>query len=133
VRALAGNLGVAARIVFMETASFASTYEEAEVIVIASRNETGPLVALEAMSRGVPVVSTAVGAMPGLLGRIDAGLIAPSENAQALADAVGRVLDDAELRASVGRRARRLVEAEYSLDASMAELERVITDVAARG
>jgi glycosyltransferase involved in cell wall biosynthesis len=71
--------------------------------------------------------------MPGLLGRIDAGLIAPSENAQALADAVGRVLDDAELRASVGRRARRLVEAEYSLDASMAELERVITDVAARG
>jgi len=133
VRALAGNLGVAARIVFMEAASFASTYEEAEVIVIASRNETGPLVALEAMSRGVPVVSTAVGAMPGLLGRIDAGLIAPSENAQALADAVGRVLDDAELRASVGRRARRLVEAEYSLDASMAELERVITAVAARG
>jgi len=133
VRSLAGDLGVAARIEFIETAAFASTYEEADVVVIASRNETGPLVALEAMSRGVPVVSTAVGAMPGLLGRIDAGLIAPSENARALADAVGRVLDDAELRASVGRRARRLVEAEYSLDASMAELERVITDVAARG
>ena len=132
VRSLAGDLGVAARIEFIETAAFASTYEEADVVVIASRNETGPLVALEAMSRGVPVVSTAVGAMPGLLGRIDAGLIAPSENAQALADAVGRVLDNAELRASVGTRARRMVESEYSLDASMAELERVITDVAAR-
>lgn len=133
VRSLAGDLGVAARIEFVETAAFASTYEEADIVVIASRNETGPLVALEAMSHGVLVVATAVGAMPGLLGRIDAGLIAPSENAQALADAVGRVLDDGGLRASVGSRARRLVESEYSLGASMAALERVIADAAGGG
>ena len=133
VRSLAGDLGIAARIEFIETTAFASTYEEASVVVIASRSETGPLVALEAMSRGVPVVSTAVGAMPGLLGRIDAGLIAPSENAQALADSIGRLLNDDDLRASVGTRARRLVESEYSLCASMAALERVITEVAGRG
>ena len=79
------------------------------------------------------MVATAVGGLPGLLRSLDARLLAPSQNAQALADAIGRVLDDGGLRASVGRRARRLVEAEYSLDASMAELESVISDAASRG
>lgn len=133
VRSLANELGVATRIEFAETAAFAPTYAEAAVVVIASRNEALPLVALEAMAWGVPVVATAVGGLPGLLRSLDAGLLAPSENAQGLADAIGRVLDDGGLRASVGRRARRLVEAEYSRDASMAELERVITDAAGRG
>jgi GT2 family glycosyltransferase/glycosyltransferase involved in cell wall biosynthesis len=58
--------------------------------------EAGPLTALEAMSVGVPFVATAHGGVTEVLG--DAGLLVPPGDARALADAISRLLDDAELR-----------------------------------
>ena len=59
--------------------------------------EAGPLTALEAMSVGVPFVATDHGGVTEVLG--DAGLLVPPGDADALADAITRLLDDAELRA----------------------------------
>ena len=59
--------------------------------------EAGPLTALEAMSVGVPFVATDHGGVTEVLG--DAGLLVPPGDVDALAAAITRLLDDAELRA----------------------------------
>jgi len=57
--------------------------------------EAGPLSILEYMSVGVPTVATAHGGSLELVG--DAGLLVPPADATALADAIGRLVDDAGL------------------------------------
>jgi glycosyltransferase involved in cell wall biosynthesis len=60
-------------------------------------DEPCPTVALEAMSRGVPLVASAVGGLPDLVG--GAGLLVPPGDAGALAGALRRLVKDQALRA----------------------------------
>jgi glycosyltransferase involved in cell wall biosynthesis len=69
----------------------------ATVFVYPSRYEGFGFPPLEAMSRGVPVVATAVGSLPEVLG--DAALLVQPGHPGALADGIRRVLTDDGLRA----------------------------------
>ncbi|SEM70898.1 glycosyltransferase family 4 protein [Streptacidiphilus jiangxiensis] len=71
----------------------------ADVVVISSRWEARPLVAQEALRAGVPVVATAVGGLPELLG--DAAVLVPPGDATALAAAVSSLLADPARRAEL--------------------------------
>jgi glycosyltransferase involved in cell wall biosynthesis len=64
----------------------------ADVFVLASRWEARALVVQEALRAGVPVVATAVGGLPDLVG--DAALLVPWNDASALAGAVRRIQAD---------------------------------------
>lgn len=64
---------------------------EASVFVIASRRDPAPLVVIEALEAGLPVVATAVDGIPELLG--DAGILVPPDDVEALTAAVQHVLD----------------------------------------
>jgi glycosyltransferase involved in cell wall biosynthesis len=81
----------------------------AAVFVYPSRYEGFGLPPLEAMACGVPVVATAVGSLPEVLG--DAALLVPAGDPPALAAAIGRVLTDDPLRAGLIEAGRRRVEA----------------------
>lgn len=59
---------------------------------------------IEAMASGVPVVGSASGEIPVVVG--DAGLIVPEGDAAALAAALKRLYDDPQLRAQLGQRGR---------------------------
>ncbi|MDG6349236.1 glycosyltransferase, partial [Luteimonas sp. 8-5] len=83
---------------------------EADLSVLASRHETGPLVALEAAASGVPTVGTAVGHLAEWAPH--AALVAPVGDAQALAAAIARVLDDEELRLRLAAAAQRIAISE---------------------
>lgn len=73
-------------------------YDEADVFVLPSYAEGFPRVIFEAMARGVPVVSTRVSGMKGLLADgTDAILIEPGSPRQ-LADAIQAVVEDGVLR-----------------------------------
>jgi glycosyltransferase involved in cell wall biosynthesis len=74
-----------------------SGYQAGDVFVFASRTETQGLVLLEAMSLGVPVVSTAVMGTCDILAARRGALVAEEDVAQFAAQ-VRRVLDDPELR-----------------------------------
>ncbi|WP_328893162.1 glycosyltransferase family 4 protein [Streptomyces sp. NBC_00236] len=64
----------------------------ADLVVLSSRWEARSLLAQEALRIGVPLVATAVGGVPELVG--DAAELVPYANAEALARAVARLLGD---------------------------------------
>lgn len=74
----------------------ADLLEAADVFVLASQWEARALVVQEALRAGVPVVATAVGGLPQLVG--DAALLVPWNDASALAEAVHRIETDVRLR-----------------------------------
>ncbi len=80
--------------------------EAADVLVLSSRHEAGPLVALEAAVAGVPTVGTEVGHLREWAP--EAAAVAPPGDARALAAAIARVLDDEPLRLRMAAAAQRL-------------------------
>jgi glycosyltransferase involved in cell wall biosynthesis len=67
-----------------------------------------PVSLIEAMSYNVPVIGTRTGGIPELLSR-DAGLIVPDKNAEALADAIERLVGDPAFAAETARKGRQRV------------------------
>ncbi|MBF9071163.1 glycosyltransferase family 4 protein [Streptacidiphilus fuscans] len=80
-------------------ADVAELLAAADVVVISSRWEARPMVAQEALRAGVPVVTTAVGGLPELVG--DAAVLVPPGDATALAAAVSSLLADPARRAEL--------------------------------
>lgn len=78
----------------------------ADVSWITSRWEAVPLVLAESLALGVPVVSTAVGLAPDLLGDGGAGTVVPVGDAQGVAEATLGLLRDDARRAEAAARAR---------------------------
>jgi len=72
--------------------------------------ETGPMVWMEAMAAGIPVVASAVGALPGRVRDGEDGLLVPPGDAQALAEAVQRLAQQYHTlrRGAVARQVRGL-------------------------
>ena len=58
------------------------------------------------MAAGVPLVATASGSLPELVDEPRGGVLVPAGDARALADATGRLLDDAAARESLSASAR---------------------------
>jgi glycosyltransferase involved in cell wall biosynthesis len=80
----------------------------ADVVVIPSRWEARSLVAQEALRAGVPLVATAVGGLPELVG--DAAVLVPPGDATALAAAVSGLLASPEQRAELAAQGRAQAE-----------------------
>lgn len=112
---LIDHLGVRERIVFMHGISadeMRALYASSAVAVIPSEYEGFGLPAAEAMACGTPVVSTDGGALPEVVGK--AGLIVPAGSPNALASAIGELLQDPARRAELGRRGRGRIENNFS-------------------
>lgn len=86
------------------------SYAAADLVVLASRAETYGMVIIEALARGLPVITTEVGGVPEALGHgadgIRPGLLVPPEDPVAFGAALRAWLDDAELRERLRRAAR---------------------------
>ena len=80
-----------------------------------------PVSLIEAMSYRVPVVSTTTGGIPELLGG-GAGVMVPPADPTALAEAIGRLIQDPELREQQGDAGRERVEESFSLEKVADEL-----------
>ena len=82
-------------------------YAEAEVAVVPSLYEGFSLPAVEAMACGLPLVTTTGGALPEVVGADgECALLVPPADPGALAGAIVRALDDADLRARMGAAGR---------------------------
>ena len=72
----------------------------------AGENYFSPLKVYEYLAAGLPVVASAVGAIPGVLADTGAAILTDPADTADLTDALQRLIDDAELRATMGQRAR---------------------------
>ena len=94
-------------------------YSAADVFVLSSRSEGLPMVILESMMAGLPVVATRVGGVPDAVG--DRGLLVDAGNPEQLAFAMGRILSEEGLADRLGRTGR-----EYAL--STCGVDRMVDD-----
>ncbi len=92
-------------------------YARAAFLVLSSRHEGLPNVVLEAMASGLAVAATDVGGLSEVVRDGVTGRLAPVARPEALARAMGELLADAALRRRMGRAARELAVAEFSLEA----------------
>jgi glycosyltransferase involved in cell wall biosynthesis len=91
----------------LDVPALAELYDESDVFVLATLQETYGMAVAEALARGLPVVGTTTGALPDLVGDA-AGLLVPPGNVDALSEALGKMLDDADLRGRLAAGARRV-------------------------
>lgn len=92
-------------------------FDEHDIFVFPTSNDAFPLVALEAMQAGMPVVTTHEGALPEIVEDGETGLIVPSRDPAALADRLAMLIADAGMRRSMGTRAKERHEQKYTLAA----------------
>ena len=104
-RELARGLGLDERLEFTGERSPEEWTARLDVLVLTSRSEAQPLVALEAMAAGIPVVATAVGGCAETIG--DAGLLTAPGSTRDTARAILRLAGDPALRARLGGQGRR--------------------------
>ncbi len=95
----------------------------AAVTVVTSRYETFPMVGLEAIAMGSPLVASRAGGLQELIEHDRTGLCYAPEDAQALAEAVEALLADPGRAATLGAEARRVGRARYHEDSVAAAME----------
>ncbi len=91
------------------------------------KREGIPVVLMEAMSSGVPVVASRISGIPELVEHEQSGLLAPPRDASALAEALERLYADPELRQRLGREGRATVLREFDLATNAALLAQRFT------
>ena len=108
---------------------------EFDVFTLPSRDDPFPLVVLESMLLGVPVVAFDVGGVRTQIG--DAGIVVKAGNLDAFAAAVIQLLTDVELRKSLGaaaaRRARELYTTEAFAAGVQAIMDQDVVQIASSG
>lgn len=103
----------------------------ADVVVCAPWYEPFGIVPLEAMATGIPVVAASVGGLIDSVVHGGTGIHVPPRDPQAIADAVGALLDDPELLAELGTAGVARVRSRYTWPKVAADTERVYRRVIA--
>jgi len=101
-------------------------YRRADLFCLPSFAEGLPIVLMEAMATGLPVVSTSVAGIPELVRHGQSGLLVPPGRAAELAAALVELAERPERRHELGVAGRAAVEDAYQLSLNVAELDRVL-------
>ncbi len=102
-----------------------------DLFVCTSRDESGPVVVIEAMALGRPVISTPVGLVGEVLRDGVDGRLVPIDDVDALAEALERLIGDADLRHGLGAEARKTYERYLDRDRYAADVVELFEQVLA--
>jgi glycosyltransferase involved in cell wall biosynthesis len=123
---LAHDLGLDGRVRFMnDGVGRAQALEELDIYVLSSAQEAFPLVPMEAMAAGRPVIATAVGALPEIVEDGVTGTIVPVGDGAGLAEAIATLIAEPDLRRSMGAAGRERVTERFAIDRMSDQLEEV--------
>ena len=109
-------------------------YENADIFVFPTyyRNEAFPVVNLEAMQFGLPIISTTEGGIPDMLKDGESGYVITSQQPAQLASMISTLLKDEELRISMGRSNRQRFKNYFTLDHFLTNIHKVFDDILIR-
>ena len=100
-------------------------YRESDVLVLSSFAEGLPVVLMEAMAMEIPCVAPWVNGIPEIVSHAADGLLVPPGDAEALAHAIGGLMDDAEFRGTLGQNARLKILEKFDLRRNTEHLAQV--------
>jgi glycosyltransferase involved in cell wall biosynthesis len=117
LEALAAELGVAVTFTGeLSPAAVGDEYRRASLVVMPSRREGNPLVAIEAAAAGRPVLASDIPAMREVVQDGTTGVLVRGDDPDAFAHALDQLLEDPTKRGALGTAARRRAVADFSLD-----------------
>lgn len=111
LEARATELGAVHHFGYVAFSEVSRYFAAADVLVMPYRHISQSGVLFLALSLGVPVVASRVGALPEMLDDGDSALLVPPESADELAMALRRILGDAALRQRLASGGRRVAQA----------------------
>jgi glycosyltransferase involved in cell wall biosynthesis len=115
--ALAEELGVTDRIRFIgHRDDVINIYGIGDILLAPSRREALSLTLLEAAAFSLPIVATDVGGISEAVADGLTGLLVPSEDFAAFAQAIGTLLDNPDLRRNMGEAGRQRYEKQFALE-----------------
>jgi glycosyltransferase involved in cell wall biosynthesis len=130
LEAKAASLGIGGRVHFLGYQSQRQVREllrQADIFVMASFAEGLPVVLMEAMAAGVPVVATRIAGIPELVDDGRNGFLVPPGDPEKAATAVRQLLEDSELRNRFATTGRDKVEREFNLEMEASWLAKILT------
>jgi len=96
-----------------------------DVFVFPSSAEGTPLVIYAAMAMALPIVASPVSGVGEVLKDNSTALLIPPADAKSLADAVEKLMNEPERAAQLGKEAKQSVEANYSVELAVRQLEQI--------
>lgn len=132
VRGIVNKLGLVDRVEILgwvDEARRSELLATATMFVLPSYAEGLPMSILEAMSAGLPIVTTPVGGIPEAITDGEEGLLVPVGDVEALSAAICRLLGDEQLREAMGSRGRAKFDACYDADVVLPRLESVYREL----
>ena len=112
-----------------ERGDIAEVMRGLDMFVLPSLGEGIANTILEAMACGLAVVATDVGGNPELVQHGVNGLLVPAADPQALAEAIVKLADDADLRRAMGQAGRQMAEQRFSLETMVARYQRLYSSL----
>lgn len=97
-------------------------YGCADIFVLPSFAEGLPIVLMEAMSMEIPCIASCINGIPELIRHNVEGLLVAPSNVEQLAQTLGLLIEDADLRLRLGRAGRRRILDKYHLEDNVAVL-----------
>jgi glycosyltransferase involved in cell wall biosynthesis len=104
-------------------------FRTSDVFVLPSHMDAFPVAILEAMSAGMPVVSTMVGGIPSIVHEGETGFLVPPGDINALSQRMIRLIEDPDLREKMGQRAAKYVSENFDVELVARRLNELLESV----
>lgn len=133
INALIRELGLKERIIYPKGATtinqMATHYKRADVAVIPSHFEGFGIVAVEALSWGLPVVTTGVGGLGEIIADNENGIVVAPHSPSLLAEGIRRAAEDTPLRSKITSNGLKTVRKHFSYTQHMNQIERIYNEI----
>jgi len=106
----------------MEQHEIAEWYQKASLLILPSFAEGFPVTIIEALSCETPVIATPVGGVPEIIKNHETGILVPPGDSIRLAEAIGYLLENEDVRLKMACEGRILVKERYSLETTCKRL-----------